>query len=271
MSIDASRPFILIVPPEILISLAAQRVKSWSPEPLFILMVPLVIVIPSFMAFNDLPFISIEASAIVMFPCAATSSLMLTFPLSVKSLVCINLLTFNPAPWATFTLPKRPSEGLSYVKVPLSTLKEAKLEIPPEIAWLKEWSASKVKWEPETLPLIFEAEFWNEIFPLPEIFVFNCPDKSIWASSPDIVISPEVKLALSLTVRVPFVKSIFPVMRLFPVAVICAPSPLIITLEALPSTSWSLLLLMSRAEFSFKSKLPPVILTLPLFSFRISI
>lgn len=145
------------------------------------------------------------------------------------------------------------------------------LLIVPPIALLKEWSASKVRFEPVTLPLILAAELLKQRLPEPLTLVSSLPDKSILAFSLFIAISPEVKLAPLATVIVPFVKSISPLIWLLPFAVIVVSSPFTISFIAFPSISWLSLVLSNKPEFSFKTNLPPVILTLPVFSLRISI
>lgn len=145
------------------------------------------------------------------------------------------------------------------------------LPIVPPIALLKEWSASKVRFEPVRLPLILAAELLKQRLPEPLTLVSSLPDKSILAFSLFIAISPEVKLAPLATVIVPFVKSISPLIWLFPFAIIVASSPFTINLIAFPSISWLSLVLSNKPEFSFITNLPPVILTLPVFSLRISI
>ena len=60
--------------------------------------------------------------------------------------------------------------------MPLLTFREAKSPIVPEIALLKEWLASKVRLEPETLPSTNALEDLMFRLPLPSISEMSLPD-----------------------------------------------------------------------------------------------
>ena len=63
--------------------------------------------------------------------------------------------------------------------MPLLTLREAKSPIVPETALLKEWSVSKARLEPETLPLTVAAAFLKQRLPFPLTLPLIVPPKLI--------------------------------------------------------------------------------------------